>query len=775
MPNNAAPYLNLETINKDGRIPESRLNDPVAVQQIVQQMISANEKRSKVDAKVYGMISGFPPYSPAKLRENGEAWRHNFNSRIGEAFLNVALTSYWDSYSEAPTKAQVRTDYGNEDQREDWSGIITDEFERLNQEDTKLNYMVRLSQHDMVLYRCGPVMFEDAYNFKARAIKQCNLLADDGSPSNVDDWIISIARVSYQADELYAFIRNPTAATKIGYNVKAVRQALLYYTPTSFWPRNTRGRDWEYYEQRIRNNDIYISRISDEIPVAHVFYREFPKPGDTCGRISHCMVLEEGDPSEFLFRSVGRFEKWQNVIHPFYYDTGDGTHHSVKGLGIKAYAMLEAYNRMQCHIADAAMFGSSLHFQARDMASMQNLAVQAMGPYIVHAPGTELLPTQLGAQLEAPMAIKQDFINTLTSNLAQYRQDVQRRRQGSEPPTARQINYESENESVIGRSGMSWYFEQFDGFWEERYRRASNLNITLANLGGKEALAFQDRCIKRGVPREALVKIEYVRATRTIGYGSADNRMQALMRLMAQYPLYDENGKRKILEAVTAAQVGYSNMRQFITKSGDSSYNADQRCEATQWVSSMKAGVSPVMSPSQNPVIYSGIWLKASADVASSLQQGANPAEVFGFLEVAGPAIRQQLDRFASDPTRKEIYDAFNEQWVKLSGLHDKLGSQLQQQAQAQQKRQMQMAQQQNQVNGELAIKAQESQGKLAISREKQQANLRLKEEVHNQRLRHSEQDAQQSAAIADVTTATQIRNKTLETRASVRNKTKAE
>lgn len=755
-------YLNLETINEDGSVPESRLSDAIAISQIVQQLIKGDEKRRKVDATVYGLFSGNPPYRSSVLRENGQAWRHNINWRIAEAFLNVALTSYWDVIAEAPTKCSVRTDYGTPDEREDWSGIITEEFERLNQEDASLNYMFRLSHHDMVLFRCGPVMFDDAWNYKARPIKQSRLLVEDGVQSNVNDWPLAVIRVDYQADELYAFIRNPQQAAQIGYNVPFVRKTLLDHVDDAFWGKNTRY-DWEFYEQRIRNNDLYLSKISKTIPVAHVFYREFPKEGDCSGRISHCMVLESNETDQFLFRRVGRFANWRQVVHPFYYDTGDGTHHSVKGLGIKAYGALEAYNRMECHAADVAVMSSAMHWQAPDISSMQNASVVPMGPFMVHPPGLNLLEVRTATQLEGLIAIKQDLIGTVTSNLSQYRQDVARRRKGAEPPTARQINYEAENETVIGRSGMTWYFEQGDAFYSERFRRASSPNLTDTVPGGKEALAFQKRCLDRGVAKEALIKIESVRMTRTVGYGSADNRMQAMTRLLGRLPLYNEAGRQKILEDITRMDVGEATMRRYIQKDEDSPYTADQRAEATQWVGHMKNGIAPVISPTQNPVIYATIWLQSAAQSAESLSKGANPMEVYSFLEVAGPAIRQQLDRFGQDPTRLQLFKQMDAQWQKLSSLHDQLASQLQAQAQ----KQAQLRQQSQQINSDLDLKRMESAGKLAISREKQQKNLELKQEVHDQRMAHTAAQTRQQLAINDVTTAASIRNEAVKTKAA--------
>src|ERR1051325_2386602 len=132
MAQNKSSYLNLETINEDGSIPASRLSDPNAVHHIVEQLILCNEKRDKTDAQVFGLFSGNPPYSQAALNREAQGWRCNVNWRIAESFLNVALTSYWDVISEAPSYCTVSTAEGNDDQKEEWGRIITEEFDRLN-------------------------------------------------------------------------------------------------------------------------------------------------------------------------------------------------------------------------------------------------------------------------------------------------------------------------------------------------------------------------------------------------------------------------------------------------------------------------------------------------------------------------------------------------------------------------------------------------------------------------------------------------------------------
>lgn len=775
-------YLNLETINEDGSVPESRLNDPICVHAIVQQLIRGNRKRSRVDAQVAGLMDGNPPYSASELRLNAQSWRCNTNWRIGEAFLNVAQTSYWDIVSEPDEYAKVITAHGNREQKKKWSDIITEEFDKLNRKsaqsaDQSLNYMLRLSHHDLLLYRNGPVMFDDTLNFRARAVKCEQLLVPDQTPACVNEWTLAVVRVSETADRVYSWIRNPKAAARIGYDVKAVRKSLMDAVPNAVWntwPRQHRY-DWGWYEQRLRNNDLYEATITDQIPVAHIYWREFPKEGQAEGRISHAIILEDDHQAEFLFRRVGRFANWHQVIHPFYYDTGDGSHHSIKGLGIKAYGALETYNRMQCHAVDSAIWDSAHHWQANDAVSLNNSAVVPMGPFLIHPPGITQLPFSPSGKLDGLVAIKEDVKRTLTANLAQYRQDAQQKRYGNEPPTARQISYEATNEQTITRSGITWYLEQLDDFYAERFRRAANPNLVEENPGGRDALAFQKACTDRKVPREALAKIESVTASRTVGYGSADARLQTFLRMIQMLPMYGELGRQRIIRDLTVAEVGRSNADRYITPEDETPETSSQHSQAQDKVGLMKLGIAPLVTSDQNPVIFAGTYLQAAAQAAGSLQQGADLMEVFGFLSVAGPAIRAQLDRFANDPSRKQVYDALDEQWTALAKLHDKLEQQIQKQAAQNGQKRMQQQQQMNEQMMDFQLRQRELQGKQAISAQKAQGNAELRRftAMSNQRIKE-EQHAQEMV-LSDASTASDIRRKNAEAAAKARQAKKSD
>lgn len=750
----------LKTISENGAPPDSRLTDARYAYEIVNGLIDANMKRARQDSKVFGLVSGHPPFRQGELVAQAQAWRCNINWRIAESFLSLALTAYWDVIAEAPSYAAVHVESDNPDESEEWSGIASEEFDRLNRRDTDLNFMFRRNHHDMVLYRCGPAMFEDTLSFKARPVACGNLLVPDRTQSCTNEWSMAVVRTEYRVDELYGFIRNPKAATMAGWDNEAVRKALMNAAPAGMWPRNRRN-DWDWFSQHVRNNDYYFSTISESVPCAHLFFKEFPKDGEALGRITHCIVLESEESDEFLFRKERRFGTWQQAIHPFYYDTGDGTHHSVKGLGIKAYGALETFNRLTCHGVDAARWSSSMHFQATDATALESLSVTTMGPYIWHNPGGTFIQQQMGQNMDGLMAMKQDLLNTVTSNLAQYRQSLQKT-QGN-PRTAREVSLDAVNQSVIGKSGMTWYFEQLDDYWRERHRRVMNPNLTMTHACYPEAARYRDRCEKRGVPMTALGRAE-VLATRTVGAGSADERLQAMMRMLQRIGLYDEHGRQKILEDLTRLDVGPALARRYIRPDDKPSREVlEQMSEATQNVGTMKTGLAPMITPSQNPVIYCQVYLKAASQALESITKGANPMEIYAFLSVVGEAIGGQLQRISQDPSRKQVFEVLKKQWEELGKQAKQLQATIQQMQQKQRKEQARLQERQQQVKSDAEL------DRVALNHK-----LEMTERKTNFMIEDKARKSEQGRALQDASTASSIALSSQQTEAAIELKRKA-
>lgn len=750
-------YSPLLTLGEDGKPPTSCLVEASAAQILCQKLFEASGKRNYTDGQIAGMIDGNPPYDDSELVEAGMAWRSNGNFGIGEAFLNQALTAYWDVVFNAPTYCTVRLLDPDEAKVEEWSAVVTEEFERFNKADTEATYMFQKSQYDMVLFRHGPVVFFDPLFYKAEPISQENLFVPDGTKANVNSWPYCVIRQTYTVHDLYQFIRNPEMARSRGWNLKVTQDAIRNAMPKEF-QNQTKNYDWVEYEKRLRNNDWGYSSVGDVIVVDWVLWREYPKKNEQEGKISIGAITETGNTQDWLFRKENQYDNWRQAVHPFYYDIGHGDHHSVRGMGQKAYRGLESVNRLQNQQCDFAVVAGSLHWQARDAISKEALSVIPMGPMMIHDAGLNFVQTPaLGGALESVQVVKQDLIATLASNLSQYK--AQLNRQKGNPPTAREIDYRADNDTIVARTAMLRYFEQLDMFWAERYRRVTDPRLTEESLGGPECREFVKRCVDRGVPEKALTKVEWVRATRTVGYGSADARRQAMQNLLMASGMFDEYGRGNILEDWTATQVGTTLTHRYVRKNqAPSRDEQEQLKEAQLQIGLAKTGLVPMMTASQNPAIFATSFVKAAMDAQASVNQGANPQDVFNFVDRIGPAAMQHIQRLKQDKSRQQQGAQLEQALSQVMANHDQLGKQIAQSVAQARQQQAQMAQQQQAMMSEDALNWRKAQADEAIKTRKIQHTMALNEAKTKQKLATNSIVTQQKMALADRTTAAKIR-----------------
>src|SRR4030095_16824269 len=156
------------------------------------------------------------PYRPTDLRRAGRSQACNVNWRVPEFYLNMGRFAFYEVFSETPTYCTVETDLGNVDQKKEWSGIITEEFDKLLRSDTSWDRTMQFSIYDMVLYGCGPLVFRDEFDWRNDFIPCGNLIVPDFSPSNPDEWEEAVVACNYLPTELYGFIRNEEKAKELG-------------------------------------------------------------------------------------------------------------------------------------------------------------------------------------------------------------------------------------------------------------------------------------------------------------------------------------------------------------------------------------------------------------------------------------------------------------------------------------------------------------------------------------------------------------------------------
>lgn len=740
------PTDQFQQIDDTGKVPSSRLTDVKVARKIVSKMVDNYAKRSKVHALVKGLVDGNPPFRQSDLDRNGQKYRSNFNTGESVAFLEVAKTSYYDLFSEVPRLATVVVSTGSEKDAE-WSEIITEEFDRLQKKDKSLDFDIQLSHHDMVLYGSGPMVWEDDHDWRSHPVRFVDVYLPENSSSNHHNWSCLAIRYKYTSTRLYELIKDEETAAKVGWNVKATKLALLRATDKSLTQFD--DRLWEDFQQKIRNNSFNEEEVDPDIEIFRLLYREFPAPDEEEGKISECWLTlkntsTELDPDDFLFSRERVFGSWDQVVSPFFIDKGDGTAHSVKGIGVRMYKLLVTKMRLENATVDAAFARSAIMFQTSNAKSVKNASLVHLGPYTVLPKDLTLVPVNnTGGVLDAPMGVSKSLENTLSANLSQFRQRIDT--QKGNPRTATEIEANLAQQSILGKTQIARYYSQADEWFSERFRRAFSPEVSENRPGGKLALEFQNRCRTRGVP-VGIIPIDMiaVRATRAVGQGSAFLRSRTLKEMLATLgPSLPEAGRKTLLKDTIAAETGRHMVERYYPDGGElSPSEQEQKSEAMQENAMFKIGAPAFLTDLQDDYIHTVTHLEAMGLAAQSLQQGGKLIDVLTFLENAGVNVAGHLDRFKDDELRAPDVSAMIQQFNNFGKLADQLRKQIEQE-------QKQQAQQR--------ARTQDAMTDAQIKTAKAEHDMMLKEAKAEQQMSMKEEQARQSMALKDATTAASI------------------
>lgn len=796
-------YAGLATLSSDdGSVPETRMKEASQVRDIVSRAIYKDQTiRDWKRARLKGLLDGNPPYSRDALIAAGRGDECNVNWRIAKYFFGLAKGMVYDVLTEESTLATVTLDPDkimemvlkedrfspvSPDQVTEWSNGVTEQFDWLQHQDLNLDSTTQQSIGQMVLFGPGPQLFDDELDWRTESIEAKMLLLPEFAKSNSNKWEWAAIVMEYSPDQLFSRIQNPEIARQRGWNVPFTRRCIMNAHPLT--RTGVFYQNWSFHQDLLKNGTYYYTEQSKMIRVAHFYFREFPKDDEDEGHITHSIIDIDGSTSsgegkiEYLYRKVGRYANWNECIHPMLWDDDpNGYYHSVTGLGIEMYAALEYENRLLCRLADDA-FAPKLFFKPTTASERERMSIAQVGRYAILPAALDMVQQHVQPFLQDGIAMSREVQQLVSSNLSQFRSNALTKQQGN-PVTARQIDYEASEQAKMGKTQLSRIYEQYDWVYGEKYRRATNPSLTKAARGGKDAVEFQERCERRGIPKKFLRCIQSVKATRVVGQGSSFMRQQALEFLLGIVGMLPESGRTSLVKQVIASRAGQSKVKEFYPEQQQDASVAAQTADATLQVSAMKTGIPPVMVPTQNPMIYATVFLQASDAAAQSIMQGAEPHEAVAFLDLSIPATAQHVQRMAQDKSREQVIKQIMQKLGELKQFTDKVKAGLQQQAEQQQAQAQEMQQIQGGMDPETQIGLAKVQAKhnvdmtklqvtTGLKAQKQQADLALKQNAQAADIALSARQVMADIGLSDEEIAASIRRKNAESVAKARNGT---
>src|SRR5258707_15102348 len=175
------------------------------------------------------------------------------------------------------------------------------------------------------------------------------------------------------------------------------------------------------------------------------------------------------------------------------------------------------------------------------------------GPINMLPPDVDLVQNRVVGFLTDAITLDRELSNHLQANLGTVRRPGVGY-QGQARPSATQVQQDIITTTQISEGQMILHFMDLDMLYEQMYKRASD-----PNTPDKEAKAFQKACMDHEVPMIALRNYEWVRATRTAGYGSPQMRQLRSQQMLPYIGMLPESGRYNWIRDEVIAIAGPEN------------------------------------------------------------------------------------------------------------------------------------------------------------------------------------------------------------------------
>jgi hypothetical protein len=360
-------------------------------------------------------------------------------------------------------------------------------------------------------------------------------------------------------------------------------------------------------------------------------------------------------------------------------------------------------------------------FQPQTAADAEKLKTVQIGPYRILPPGLNLIQQNVTPNLSAAMQTAQFFQGQESDDIGSFMPSVSGgagRKKGN-----KEIEMEIGEKSRLTNTRAEIYLQALDVHYAEVYRRASNPNLVEEDHGGPEALKFQKACLNRGVPAAAMLDMDSVKATRSIGQGSSAARMQA-MEMIAEYlPQLPEGNRKRVINANIAAIAGQTGVETFGIPEEKKIEGSDLSIASLE-NNALQNGGHVLIDPDQSHETHMQVHLQFSGSIIKGIQdKQEDPVAADKAMQSLIPHMLTHLKYMEEDPTQEAKYNEFNEQVSELM----KIADQLNRMAADIQQKQMEQAQQQQGQGGQ-DPKTMLAMNKIELDRMKFQNDAQLKQ-----------------------------------------------
>jgi len=646
-------------VEPDGKINVSkRIKDVVSASSLYEQMWQAdyigNYNRSLVDS----MFDGGPPKLQSNQVAQGGIQETNINWGDGEQMLHeqVAVLDDLIFSPEVIGSTPLKRSYLDEETRSDYEEVIAEEISAMIREapffvTTKQREHLELKKHGVVAaYHSDEIDWRwDVAGLEYFKMPRPTQIGIENLP-------YCGIRADINPEKLYEKIRDPKIARQAGWNVPAVKRALMKAAPM-----NPISDDWEAWERYWKDNDYQMSYDKAVCPLVWMPVKELD------GTVSLLLFNWDGS-DDFLYQKRNAFGGMERFCQIYIDNVGTNKYyHSIRGFGHKIYSAVQTVNRMTNQVSDTTTISGMLFFTPPSESDADEAAFTQTSNYSVINPGW--------VQSEVKMP---DLQNSVMPGLAMFRELLQRRGgrigsgntalYGDSKANKHMLNAQMEQLAVSQDSNLENYLNTWERHYREIVRRICRKGYLPKEPGGDAVAELRRRIYERGVPTEALDHVDWKRCkiNRGVGAGSAAVRLLTYDRLQALRGNMSPDTQQLFDRDTTIAIGGVQMADRYFPKPKDRRLPPDASYADATNPELMRGEQIPVRD-GQNHVVIAQIRMEKLQELNQAVSQGGEPV----LMQLVVPMhylldnMQQHLEKAnPQDPQVKELEDLagqFNE------------------------------------------------------------------------------------------------------------------
>jgi hypothetical protein len=760
--------LELENLDDETEAPpETRIKDARTGRSIYRSLSDADRPRAMYRARHQALLDGEPPYDQAKLAASGQGTRTNVDWGDTAAIAASVMSGVVDMNVsvERLVRSPLRKEYVPDDEmRFNYETILADEITKTirDWEDYNSSYMTLA--HYCFMHGVGIGYFEDDRDWRFEVSGLGDFVIPDGTKSSENRITVAACLRQMEVHELYRYIRNEKAAKVMGWDVEAVKKAIIGASPEN------NDENWHTIQQAIKNNDLGmgLSGKTAKVGVIHEWVQEFD------GTVSKYIVSQEPlvgykdkqDGEPWLYQKKKIYPEMRQGLVFFTYGIGNGTYHSISGMLRRIYPQALALNRTQSNMLDAANLSVSMTVQPVSENFLSRMKILNLGcisvlPAAEHA---NIIDRTVPNIAQGAMPVVADLRDTMGKRAGQFQGDSAFG--SAQEKTRFQVAAELEALGKVGATQINMWYPSWTRLLREMVRRMCRKGYSEKTPGGKEVKAFKERLEMRGFPLHLLEAIDFeaVTAERAIGAGSGAARTAALTQLRELAGEYDEIGRYNLNRDLTAAALNgnYELADRYVPRVPESRAPMDTQV-ANLENSLMRLGEEPVLAPGQLPLAHLDSHVPFLLEMVQSIEQGmATMDDLVEPMVICHAHATEHLGQVQDS----EIMQVKVAEYRELLNMLGETVNNAMRKKIAEQQREMEEGAEQDQ-NGGVSPQIQEklitAQIKLDQMNTAATAKQQYREQEHQQKMRHKEEDFRATAAMKDASAAASMVSKSRE------------